>query len=62
MRLARAIESMEPSERQILARGLQPLVRTIGVDTGVTPMFFDISANDRPAVWTVISGIFPALT
>lgn len=40
-RLARGIESIEPSERQILARGLQHLVRTIGVDTGVTPMFFE---------------------
>jgi DNA-binding MarR family transcriptional regulator len=40
-RLARAIEAIEPSERQILARGLQHLVRTIGVDTGVTPMFFE---------------------
>ncbi|HET7186993.1 MAG TPA: MarR family winged helix-turn-helix transcriptional regulator [Gemmatimonadaceae bacterium] len=41
VRLARAIESIEPAERQILARGLQHLVRTIGVDTGVTPMFFE---------------------
>lgn len=41
VRLARAIESIEPSERHILARGLQHLVRTIGVDTGVTPMFFE---------------------
>lgn len=41
VRLARAIESIEPRERQILARGLQHLVRTIGVDTGVTPMFFE---------------------
>lgn len=40
-RLARAIEAIEPAERQILARGLQHLVRTIGVDTGVTPMFFE---------------------
>jgi Transcriptional regulators len=41
VRLARAIESIEPAERQVLARGLQHLVRTIGVDTGVTPMFFE---------------------
>ena len=41
VRLARAIESVEPAERQVLARGLQHLVRTIGVDTGVTPMFFE---------------------
>lgn len=41
VRLARAIESIEPSERRILARGLQHVVRTIGVDTGVTPMFFE---------------------
>lgn len=41
VRLARAIESIEPPERQVLARGLQHLVRTIGVDTGVTPMFFE---------------------
>jgi DNA-binding MarR family transcriptional regulator len=41
VRLARAIESIEPTERQILARGLHHLVRTIGVDTGVTPMFFE---------------------
>ena len=41
MGTARSIESIEPDERQILAGGVQHLVRTIGVVSGVTPMFFE---------------------
>jgi hypothetical protein len=40
-RLARAIDALDPADRDTLARGLGQLVRAMGADTTAPPMFFE---------------------
>jgi DNA-binding MarR family transcriptional regulator len=40
-RLGRAIEDLDETERQVLARGLKRLVHALGADSGAPPMFFE---------------------
>ena len=41
VRLARAIAALDATDRGVIARGLQQLVRAVGADVAAAPMFFE---------------------